>query len=50
MEKVADYIVYIHKGQIIYSGTKDELIERYCLVRGGNEELDSVQSKGGFGL
>jgi ABC-2 type transport system ATP-binding protein len=39
LEKVADYIVYIHKGRIIYSGLKDELTDKYCIVRGGVGEL-----------
>jgi ABC-2 type transport system ATP-binding protein len=40
LEKIADWIIYIHEGRILYSGLKDELIERYCLVRGGREDLN----------
>jgi len=39
LEKVADYVVYIHKGRIVYSGLKHELLEKYCVVRGGAGEL-----------
>ncbi|NMA70184.1 MAG: ABC transporter ATP-binding protein [Desulfitobacterium sp.] len=39
LEKIADYIIYIDKGRILYSGLKDELLEKYCLIRGGMEEL-----------
>ena len=39
LEKIADYIVYIHNGRIIYSGLKHELTEKYCIIRGGNGEL-----------
>ncbi len=39
LEKIADYIIYIDKGQIIYSGLKDELTDKYCLIRGGNGDL-----------
>ncbi|MCL2501293.1 MAG: ABC transporter ATP-binding protein [Defluviitaleaceae bacterium] len=39
LEKIADYIVYIHKGRIIYSGLKSELTEKYCVIRGGIGEL-----------
>ena len=39
LEKIADYIVYIDKGKVLYSGLKDELIEKYCVVRGGKGDL-----------
>jgi len=39
LEKSADYIVYIHEGKILYSGLKDELVEKYCLIKGGFEDL-----------
>lgn len=57
LEKIADFIVYIHRGQIIYSGLKDELTEKYCLIRGGKDDLPSgkrqkilgfVEHPGGF--
>ena len=32
LEKVADYITYIHKGQVILSDTKDEILDRYGRV------------------
>ncbi|HZK34456.1 MAG TPA: ABC transporter ATP-binding protein, partial [Bacillota bacterium] len=38
-------IVYIDKGQIIYSGLKDELIEKYCYIRGGNGDLSYEKRK-----
>lgn len=50
LEKIADYITYIHEGQIIYSGLKDELVEKYCLIRGGNEDLPQVKRKSIIGL
>lgn len=39
LEKIADYITYICRGRILYSGPKEELLEKYCLIRGGKEEL-----------
>ena len=32
LEKVADYIVYLHRGQVVMSGAKDEILERYGRV------------------
>ncbi|GHU88044.1 ABC transporter ATP-binding protein [Clostridia bacterium] len=39
LEKIADTIIYISHGRIAFSGEKDELTERYCVVRGGVGEL-----------
>ena len=32
LEKVADYITFIHKGKLIFSHPKDELIDNYGVV------------------
>lgn len=42
LERIADYIVYIFKGRVIYSGLKDELLEKYCILRGGEDDLLSI--------
>ena len=50
LEKIADFIVYIHKGKIIYSGLKDDLIEKYCLIRGGKDGLPAEKRRKILGL
>lgn len=46
LEKIADYITVIEHGNIFYSGTKDDLMESYCIVRGGPHDLtDSLREK-----
>lgn len=50
LEKIADYITYIQNGRILYSGLKDDLIEKYCLVRGGIGDLPQSKHKQIFGL
>lgn len=46
LEKIADYITLIDHGNIFYSGTKDDLLESYCIVRGGSRDLsDSLKEK-----
>lgn len=45
LERIADYIIYIHKGRILYSGLKDELINKYCILRGGPEDLAALDRK-----
>lgn len=50
LEKIADYITYIYKGKIVYSGAKDDLIDKYCLVRGGSGDLPGPKRKSILGL
>jgi len=33
LEKICDYIAFIHKGQIILNEEKDLLLERFCMIR-----------------
>jgi len=33
LEKACDYITFIHGGQILFSEPKDELLEKYALVK-----------------
>ena len=42
LEKAADYVTFINNGQIVFCEEKDALMEKYRLVKCGNEELDSV--------
>lgn len=41
LDKVADYITFIHDGEIILSSTKDDILDNYCIVKGGKELLDT---------
>jgi ABC-2 type transport system ATP-binding protein len=41
LDKVADYITFIHKGKVVLSDTKDAILEQYALVKGGNDLLDN---------
>lgn len=50
LEKIADYITFIRKGKIIYTGTKDELLEKYCIIKGGNDDLMLSDKKNIIGL
>jgi len=43
LEKIADYITFINNGKILYSGTKDDLLEKYRVVKGGVGILDTEQ-------
>jgi len=39
LERIADYVTFIHEGRIVRTGTKDDLIDGYRLVRGGPGDL-----------
>ena len=50
LEKIADYITLIDYGNIFYSGTKDDLLESFCIVRGGPHDLTDELRKNIIGL
>lgn len=50
LEKIADYITFLSHGHVGYTGTKDELMEKYRLVKGGNHILNEEQKKLVLGL
>ena len=45
LEKIADYITFIDGGKIRYSDTKDSLMEKYMIVKGGLGVLTDEQKK-----
>ena len=40
LEKIADYIVFIHQGKVVFSKPKDELMERYGILKCGAAQFD----------
>lgn len=42
LEKVADYIVFIHAGKIIFCEPKDELLEYYGIIKCGAAQFDGI--------
>lgn len=44
LEKVADYIVFIHQGQTVFSLPKDTLIYKYGILRCRTEEFNQIDS------
>ena len=42
MEKVADYITFLHKGKLIFSHEKDDLIDNYGIVSCGAAVFDAL--------
>ncbi|HPR62958.1 MAG TPA: ABC transporter ATP-binding protein [Thermoanaerobaculia bacterium] len=45
LERIADYITFIKDGKIVFSTSKDEILDQWGVVRGGNDQLNpEVQS------
>jgi len=49
LERIADHITFILNGQIAYTGTKEELLEKYVLVKGGLSDITTGQKKSVIG-
>jgi ABC-2 type transport system ATP-binding protein len=42
LERIADYITFINQGKIVFSTSKDEILEKWGVVKGGRELLDGL--------
>jgi ABC-2 type transport system ATP-binding protein len=46
LDRIADYITLIDHGKIFYTGTKDSLLEHYCIIKGSKTDLsDDMKNK-----
>lgn len=45
LDRIADYITYIHQGEILFSKERDELLSQYGIVKGSSELLDRDTEK-----
>ena len=43
LEKIADYIVFIHAGKVVFSKSKDELVEQYGIIKCGAAQFDALE-------
>ena len=44
IEKIADYVTFIHQGNIVFSENKDELLYQYGVVRCRKEDVKDIDS------
>lgn len=42
LEKICDYIAFIHKGQLIFNESKDTLLEKYGILKCSTKEFESI--------
>lgn len=45
LEKIADYIVFIHKGEIVFSKPKDELLENHGVLKCGTAQFETIEKQ-----
>lgn len=45
IEKVSDYVMMIHRGELLFQESKDELLYRYGIVRGSKEQMELIPEK-----
>ena len=42
IEKISDVITYIDNGKLIFSEYKDDLLEKYCIIKGDESILNEI--------
>lgn len=50
LQKVADYITFLKHGKLVFTGSMDDLLEKYVLIKGAPEELNVELKKHIIGL
>ncbi len=45
LEKICDYITFIHKGKIIFSEAKDDLLDDYGILKCSEDEFKKIDSQ-----
>ena len=46
LEKICDYIAFLHKGRLMLCREKDELLNEYAFVQGSREQIDGLKPIG----
>ena len=46
LEKICDYIAFLHRGRLMLCREKDELLNEYAFVQGSREEIDKLNPIG----
>ena len=45
LEKISDYITFIHDGEIMFSKSKDDIMDNYGVVRCGQDIFNQIEKK-----
>ncbi len=46
LERIADFVVFLRRGEVLYEGVKDDLVDRWAVVRGGPEVATELEALG----
>lgn len=46
LERLCDYVAFLHKGKLLLCEEKDRLLDEYCIVRCALDELDAFNAAG----
>jgi len=41
LDRIADYIAFVNRGKLVFNDVKDDVLERYAIVKGGQDLLDA---------
>lgn len=44
LDRIADYIVFIDQGKIVFEGSKDELYDKFLLIKGGVDDYEKIKN------
>ena len=44
LDRIADYIVFIDEGKIVFEGTKDEFYDKFLLIKGGLDDYERIKN------
>ncbi len=50
LEKICDYITFLHEGRVVFSEEKTELLEKYVIVRCSEQELSCLEPSAVIGM
>lgn len=50
LEKICDYITFLHQGKLVFSRPKDELLESYVLAKGPQAAIDALDPDAVIGV
>ena len=50
LERIADYITYVNKGKLVFSKSKDEIMDNYAMIKAGTDQLNDELRKEFIGL
>lgn len=45
LDKIADYVTFIHEGEIIFSETKDDMINNFGIIKCGKEDFNKIDKE-----